>query len=63
MAKIDYYHLWNVVNLSILIIGWSFIMQSFFIKFNELNSYLGFFMVIIISISIYYQNKFERGLE
>jgi len=59
--KIDYYHIWNIINLGIFIMGFVFVWNSF--KTSNILQFLsGFFAVIIISISIFYQNKLERDL-
>jgi len=59
--KVNYYHVWNCVNLSLFFFGWYFILDSMNTS-NLLQAWIGVFVVIIISISIYYQNKLERDL-
>jgi len=59
--NIEYYHLWNIINLNAFIAGWFFILDSFKDP-NTFNFLVGFFMVILFSISIFYQNKLERDL-
>ena len=61
MQQIDYYHLWNTMNLNVFIVGWILIWDSFK-NSNILMFLIGTFAVIIISISIFYQNKLERDL-
>ena len=59
--KIDYYHCWNIMNLSLFFIGWIIIYDSF--KYSNLiQADIGIFLTIIISVSIFYQNKLERSL-
>lgn len=54
--KLYYYHFWNSMNLSLFIIGWIMLYDSFK-NSNLIQAYIGIFLTIIISVSIFYQNK------
>lgn len=60
--KVDYYHFWNTINLSLFSIGWIVLYDSFK-NSNLVQAYIAVFLIMIILASIYYQNKLERNLE
>jgi len=62
MPKVDYYHQWNIINLSCFTIGWILIMYAFLESQGYLEITIGILLCILTSISIYYQNKLERNL-
>ena len=62
MPKVDYYHPWNIINLSCFTIGWILIMYAFLESQGYLEITIGILLCILTSISIYYQNKLERNL-
>ena len=55
----EYCHGWNIFNLSLFIVGWILMYHSFFIS-NIIQTGFATFLLMITSISIYFQNKFEK---
>jgi hypothetical protein len=49
-------HPWYIFNLSLFILGWIRIYDSFKIK-SSVNFYVGMLLVILIGISIFYEHK------